>query len=576
MQRVRPPHRAALVVGALLLAGCVDSSPVAPPVRASLDLAAEEASPDSGEVVVYPSDGPAAAAPGAAQAFGVAAATPAPGPTIRIGVIQSATEIALGSAGAWTLRDKANGLVLLTGAGGAVQVTIAEAAISHFRLQVMCGSLARVQERKDAADAAGVVTFTEFVPTANCTRLFLGEFASNASFSVRNAFRNQMIALGLSGTDSFWKIVTVGGGTVYQVTRGTAAFRSLNPVVLTANDGGTVTIGGRNGAVALATLTYRGKAEARQSGVALAGINELPMEEYLYGVVPRELGPVQYPEIEAQKAQAIAARTYALRGRGKRASDGYDLRATVDDQVYGGHSAEHPVSTRAVDETAGIAARVGGQLIDALFSSTSGGHTADSEEAFTSVLSYLRGVPDAERGEALEYVPSLATFRAHANPQSLRAVKEGDFESDWARFHRWTFEWTMDEISGVLSTWAGQPVGHVHAITVLERGPSGRATRIEYVTDAGTFTDTRDRIRSSLRYINASGNPANLLSTLFFIEPVHETGTGALAGFRVYGGGFGHGVGLAQTGAVGMAQKGRTYEEILRHYYRGIELTTGY
>jgi stage II sporulation protein D len=217
-----------------------------------------------------------------------------------------------------------------------------------------------------------------------------------------------------------------------------------------------------------------------------------------------------------------------------------------------------------------------GALINAMYSSTSGGHTADSEESFDGVVPYLRGVPDAQRGQALTHVPTLEIFRAHANPMSLRALREGDFESDWASRHRWTFEWTADEISDVISAWRGFDVGAVHAINVLERGPSGRVLLIEYVTDAGTFTDTKDRIRSSLRFLNASGVMTNLLSTLFFVEPVQDKKTQQLTGFVVYGGGFGHGVGMGQTGAVGMAQKGHSYEQILQHYYTGVTLDAAY
>ena len=84
-----------------------------------------------------------------------------------------------------------------------------------------------------------------------------------------------------------------------------------------------------------------------------------------------------------------------------------------------------------------MVATADGQLISALFSSTSGGHSADNEEAFAPApVAYLRGVPDAERGRALSHVPNLDVFRAHANPASLRAAREGDFESDWARFQR--------------------------------------------------------------------------------------------------------------------------------------------
>ncbi|HEX6038508.1 MAG TPA: hypothetical protein VFZ20_10735, partial [Longimicrobium sp.] len=152
----------------------------------------------------------------------------------------------------------------------------------------------------------------------------------------------------------------------------------------------------------------------------------------------------------------------------------------------------------------------------------------------------------------------------------------GDFEADWSKYHRWSFEWTADEISDVISLHAGQDVGRVLAINVLERSNSGRVKRIEYVTEAGTFYDTKDHVRTSLKYINASGTMSSLLSTLFVIEPVVNRRTGEVVGFEAFGGGWGHGVGLNQTGATGMAEKGATFDEIIRFYYQGVELTKWY
>jgi stage II sporulation protein D len=389
---------------------------------------------------------------------------------------------------------------------------------------------------------------------------------SNA-FGARNAFRNQAIADGVAGTDSFWTFTSEVSEGVLKVV-GPATVSVAQAVILRSSNS-PVTING---------VPYRGIAEVVPNSTgSLAGVNELPMEEYLYGVVPRELPPTIYAEIEALKAQSVAARTYAMRGLGKRASDGYDLLATTSDQVYGGLNAEHPLSSQAVDETAGLVAKYNGALIEALYSSTSGGHTADSEEVFNSApVAYLRGVPDAQRGNSFAHVPSLAVFKAHANPRSLRGYKAGDFEADWSRFHRWTFEWTAAEITQSISAFAGTDVGTVHAINVLERGPSGRVLLIEYVTDAGTYTSTKDAIRSSLRFINDSGTLSSLLSTLFFIEPVVDGQTNEVTGFVAWGGGWGHGVGLCQTGAVGMAEKKATFEEILNHYYRDITLELAY
>lgn len=488
---------------------------------------------------------------------------------IRIGVVQTATSITLGSASDWTITDRQSGVVLFSGSGEGASITFAAAPPAFYRLQVICGNAATVATRRAAADAAGYVTLTEFVPTANCTRLFLGQFdpppASN--FSARSAFRNAAIEAGHAGTDSFWKVVSLGSAT-YRVTRGSNSAETTNPVVV-ASSSGLVTING---------TTYRGRGEAIENGAgALAGVNVLPVEQYLYGVVPRELGPIAFPELEAQKAQAVAARTYAIAGLGKRASNGYDLRATTDDQVYGGYIAEHPISTAAVDATAGLVLTHEGRLITALYSSTSGGHTADNEESFaSSPVPYLRGIPDAQRGSALGHVPSLEVFKAHANPTSLRAAKEGDFDSDWSRLHRWTFEWSNDEISGIVSNFARIDVGRVLGIEALERGPSGRVIRLAYVTEAGPFVAEKFAIRTSLTFITSTGTLAPLPSTLFFIEEIRDPRTKAVKGFRVYGGGFGHGVGLSQTGAVGMAEKGATFDEILRHYYRSVDLTQWY
>jgi peptidoglycan hydrolase-like amidase len=129
-------------------------------------------------------------------------------------------------------------------------------------------------------------------------------------------------------------------------------------------------------------------------------INELPFEDYLRGVVPRELGPALYPELEALKAQAVAARTYALRNLGREfAAEGYDVCATPRCQVYGGRDAEHPLSDRAVAETAGEILVHRGAPIDALYSATCGGHTERVDAIFPERrAAYLKPVPCLESG----------------------------------------------------------------------------------------------------------------------------------------------------------------------------------
>jgi stage II sporulation protein D len=128
-------------------------------------------------------------------------------------------------------------------------------------------------------------------------------------------------------------------------------------------------------------------------------INELPVEDYLRGVVPSEMGPEQYRQLEALKAQAVAARTYTLRNLGEFSREGYDICATPRCQVYGGMDVEHPLSDRAVMETAGQVLLYGGELVDALYSSTCGGHTEDVKVMFPfKEEPYLKGVPCMEEG----------------------------------------------------------------------------------------------------------------------------------------------------------------------------------
>ena len=132
---------------------------------------------------------------------------------------------------------------------------------------------------------------------------------------------------------------------------------------------------------------------------ALNLINELPVEDYLRGVVPSEMGPELYNQLEALKAQAVAARTYTLRNLGEFSREGYDICATPRCQVYGGMVVEHPLSDRAVSETAGQVLLYKGELVDALYSSTCGGHTEDVHVIFPlKAEPYLKAVPCMEVG----------------------------------------------------------------------------------------------------------------------------------------------------------------------------------
>jgi stage II sporulation protein D len=148
---------------------------------------------------------------------------------------------------------------------------------------------------------------------------------------------------------------------------------------------------------------YRGRIEVFTNlRGTLTVVNELGLEDYVRGVVANELSPGGYPAIEALKAQAIAARTYALKNRGQFMSQGFDVLPTTRSQVYRGLTSENPLSTRAVDETRGMIATYQGEPINALYTSTCGGRTEDSEKIFNEAIPYLRARECAAEGATFD------------------------------------------------------------------------------------------------------------------------------------------------------------------------------
>jgi stage II sporulation protein D len=180
----------------------------------------------------------------------------------------------------------------------------------------------------------------------------------------------------------------------------------------------------RSTPVKLNGKSYRGKIEVFvNSRGTLTVVNVVPIEEYLLGVVPRELG---LPSLEAQKAQAVAARTYAIANKDGFGAQGFDVLPTVWSQVYGGVSAENQMATSAVQQTRGIVATFGGKPINALYTSTCGGRTENSENIFEFNEPYLRGVECSFEGRRYFEPFMIKTTRAAArlrDEQNLQLVR---------------------------------------------------------------------------------------------------------------------------------------------------------
>ncbi|MHB8928548.1 MAG: SpoIID/LytB domain-containing protein [Bacillota bacterium] len=327
--------------------------------------------------------------------------------------------------------------------------------------------------------------------------------------------------------------------------------------------------------------SYRGDLRIVVSPTGLlTAINDVSLESYLYGVVPREMPASWAPE--ALKAQAVAARSFALyqMSDGKYNGQGFDLLATQGSQVYGGADGEDPRSNAAVDATAGQVVTYNGRVADALFHASSGGHTENGEIVFGWPTPYLRGVPD--------------------------------FDQDYV-YYNWTTDIPLADMQKTISD-AGYTKGQLYSVSPSgTRGVSGRYTAIKLVGSFGVVEIKANDFRRlfSLRstlytLINQAERWEDTPFPLGADDPVVALGaagvttqvtTGSLtvlgadgrqakpgsavvlsrrlvpAAVRVEGHGWGHGLGLSQAGANALAaKKGYTYQQILQYYYQGVKV----
>ncbi len=338
--------------------------------------------------------------------------------------------------------------------------------------------------------------------------------------------------------------VSAGRNGTLRVTGATGAevASGPSPLLFRPEGGGEVSIGGK---------PYRGDAivQANPSG-SVTAINVLDMETYLLGVVPQEIGRVGPELLEAAKAQAVAARTYAVKYLGRRQQLGFDVFATVQDQVYGGMAAEHDPVSRAVRETEGEILTYQGQPIEAYYHSTCAGQTAAIDEVWNErPVPYLVSVVDVDPATREAYDRSSSRFR-------------------------WTQRWTAEQINAALgrtlrdSLPAGvSSVGQLRDMRILEKTQSGRVRRMRIETTGGTFTVGKDRIR----WILTTPSGAALNSSKFDIQVVRGAG-GRVTEVVATGGGWGHGIGMCQVGAMGRARAGQDYRTILEAYYPGTRL----
>ncbi|MFN3821020.1 MAG: SpoIID/LytB domain-containing protein [bacterium] len=324
---------------------------------------------------------------------------------------------------------------------------------------------------------------------------------------------------------------------------------------------------------------YRGIVEVRIDHRALLmAFVELPLEVYLQGVVPSEMSP-QFP-LEALKAQAIAARSEVFAKMGaKHPNDPFDLCAHVHCQAYTGCTQEDPRTTQAVEETRGMVLTQNNLVVEAVYSSMCGGHTENKINVWNPpAADHLTGVwdsnhphetfaqldlrreTDLERWVQLKPDVYCNTANNPDLPYYLQRTEEN---------FRWEVTYSRQELESIIKRKTGEDIGELVDIVPLQRGVSGRLMEIEIIGTQKTLRIQRElNIRSALalRYLK---------SACFAIS--YETDDqGRPILFHLKGAGWGHGVGMCQVGAAVMAFQGKTYDQILQHYYPHTQISKIY
>ncbi|PZO44506.1 MAG: amidase [Pseudanabaena frigida] len=291
-------------------------------------------------------------------------------------------------------------------------------------------------------------------------------------------------------------------------------------------------------------------------------VNNVPLETYVRGVVPHEIG--YNAPYAAVQAQAILARTYVLASLHRFMVDGYELCADTQCQVYRGLEDTTEVADRAISDTRSLVLTYNNRTIDALYSSTTGGITANYNDIWDGTpRPYLQSVLDlANRSENQR----SANIDDDKNLKAFLDRQDGFNEVGW-RTLRWRKNGSLDELQISLKKFlrfSGDNITNFNAIKQLQvskRAPSGRVLEMEVTTDTGRIIVKKDEI------IDAFDPPD---STFFRLEPIYKEKV--LTGYAFIGGGLGHGVGMSQTGSYNLARMGWSYDRILNFYYTNAQL----
>ncbi len=339
----------------------------------------------------------------------------------------------------------------------------------------------------------------------------------------------------------------------------------------------------------LTPAPFRGDLEVLAStadSTKLRLVNVVQLDpDYIAGVVPNE--SLATFHVEALKAQAIAARGYAVANVGRFASRGFDIDDSTLSQVYRGQSSEIAVSLAAARETEGLVLTRQGQIISTLYSSSMGGHTESNEYVFPVPAGTYPGT-NADpalraRYDGNEPIPeNLSTEQGVLNFYSTTYTSSNEVHPVTGQpltlLHRWTRTRTAVELLARLKEGFGVPASAttIHDIRTTLRGDSGRVMQVVVSGDWGSteISGWSDLRFATLTGVTPGGTASNSAPNSPSTYTITYDGNGDVASVLFYGGGFGHNVGMSQYGSQGRALRGQTALDILNAYYSEAETTT--
>ncbi|MBP5508302.1 MAG: DUF4922 domain-containing protein [Prevotella sp.] len=353
------------------------------------------------------------------------------------------------------------------------------------------------------------------------------------------------------------------------------------------------------------TQTFLGSLRLVVEADKICAINFLPVEDYLTSVISSEMKATA--SLELLKAHAVISRSWLLaqierRKQISQTGDSFFSFTKKDDEMIrwydredhtifdvcaddhcqryqGITKASDPKVAKAIAATRGQVLSSDSEICDARFSKCCGGVTEEFQYCWENVAKpYLRAVGDNPSGQlpdlrveqnARRWI--LADEEAYCNTRDKKVLAQvlNDFDTETADFYRWRVEYTQERLARLISEKLKTDFGGIKALTPVERGRSGRISRLRIEGTLRTLVIGKElEIRRAL-------SESHLLSSAFIVDTEGEA-DGLPAKFILRGAGWGHGVGLCQIGAAVMGEQGKTYDEILLHYYRGAEITKLY